>query len=87
MRTRLSTKGQLIIPKSIRDRHGWAAGVELVLEDHGDAVVVRLAKPFQETTLDDLIGCLRYKGPARSLADMEAAIERGVRERRERDRE
>jgi AbrB family looped-hinge helix DNA binding protein len=87
MRTRLSTKGQLIIPKSIRDRHGWSPGVELLLEDRGDAVVVRLAKPFPETTLDELIGCLRYKGPARSLADMEAAIERGVRERREWDRE
>jgi AbrB family looped-hinge helix DNA binding protein len=87
MRTRLSTKGQLIIPKVIRDRHGWSPGVELAIEDRGESVIVRLARPFPETTLDELAGCMRYRGPARSLEEMEAAIERGVRERRERDRE
>ena len=35
MTTRLSTKGQLIIPKEIRERHGWGPGSELEIEDHG----------------------------------------------------
>jgi len=80
--TRLSTKGQLIIPKEIRDRHGWTAGTELILEDRGDTVVLRQAEDFPVTTLEDLIGCTGYRGPARSLEEMEAAIARGARERR-----
>ena len=79
MRTRLSTKGQLIIPKAIRERHDWSPGVELDLEDRGDSVVLRLAKPGPETTFKDLVGCTGYRGPARSLEEMEAAIARGAR--------
>jgi AbrB family looped-hinge helix DNA binding protein len=82
MRTRLSTKGQLIIPKAIRERHGWSPGSELALEDHGDAVVIRSVKHGPETTFEELVGCIGYRGPARSLEDMEAAIARGARERR-----
>ena len=80
--TRLSTKGQLIIPKEIRDRHGWTPGIELIVEDHGDSVTLRRAGELPETTLEDLVGCTDYKGPARSLEEMEAAIARGARERR-----
>ena len=80
--TRLSTKGQLIIPKDIRERHGWTPGMELIVEDHGDSVVLRRAEDLPETTLEDLIGCAGYTGPTRSLEDMEAAIARGAREHR-----
>jgi len=80
--TRLSTKGQLIIPKDIRERHGWTPGIELLVEDHGDSVVLRRAEDIPETTLEDLVGCAGYKGPTRSLAEMEAGIAEGARERR-----
>lgn len=80
--TRLSTKGQLIIPREIRARHGWTPGTELVVEDHGDSVVLRRAEDLPVTTLEDLIGCAGYTGPARTLEEMEAAIARGARERR-----
>jgi AbrB family looped-hinge helix DNA binding protein len=80
--TRLSTKGQLIIPKEIRERHGWTAGTELSVEDHGDSVVLRRSLDLPVTTLEDLVGCAGYKGPALSLEDMEAGISRGARERR-----
>ena len=43
-KTRLSSKGQVIIPKAVRDRHGWQPGVELDIEDRDDAVVLRLAE-------------------------------------------
>jgi len=80
--TRLSTKGQLIIPKEIRKRHGWTAGTELLVEDHGDSVILRRAEDFPTTTFEDLVGCVGYEGPALSLEDMEAGIARGARERR-----
>lgn len=34
------------------------------------------------TRLEDVAGCLRYNGPAKSLSEMEAAIARGAWERR-----
>ena len=34
------------------------------------------------TRLQDVAGCLRWTGPAKTLADMEKAIEQGARERK-----
>ncbi len=82
MTTHFSTKGQLIIPKKIRDRHGWQAGSEVIVEDRGDCVVVRSAEAIPETRLDQLVGRTGYAGPRRSLAELEAAIARGAREAR-----
>lgn len=73
-RTRLSSKGQVIIPKAVRDARGWRAGQELIVEDRGDAVALRPARPFPPTSVDDLLGCTGYTGPRLSLDDMEAAI-------------
>jgi len=82
MKTRLSTKGQLVIPREIRDRHGWRSGSELVVEDRGSEVVLRSPVDIPETSLEDLVGCTGYSGPRRSLDEMEEAIARGARERR-----
>lgn len=79
---RLSTKGQLVVPKEIRERHGWSSGVELVFEDFGDKVVLREIQDVPETRLEDLIGCTGYRGPARTLQEMEAGIAEGARRRR-----
>ena len=81
-RTRLSTKGQLIIPKEVRDRHGWSAGTELLVEDLGGAVIVREARTIGRTRPRDVIGCLRYTGKPKSLEDMERAIAAGALESR-----
>ena len=80
--TRLSTKGQLIIPKEIRERHGWTAGTELLVEDRGDSVILRRVANLPTTQLADLVGCAGYKGPALSIEEMEAGIAQGGRERR-----
>jgi AbrB family looped-hinge helix DNA binding protein len=82
MTTRLSTKGQLIIPKEIRERHRWAAGVELDVVDHGDYVVVREADDVPRISLDELVGCADYHGPARTIEEMDAAIAEGARRSR-----
>lgn len=34
----LSTEGQLIFPKTIRDQRRWAAGTRLIVEDTPDGV-------------------------------------------------
>ena len=34
---------------------------------------------YRPKTLDEVAGCLRYTGPAKTLDDMQQAIEEGVR--------
>ncbi|NPV81059.1 MAG: AbrB/MazE/SpoVT family DNA-binding domain-containing protein [Firmicutes bacterium] len=80
--TRLSSKGQVVIPKAIRAAHRWGPGTELVVEDRGDAIILRPARPFAPTRVEDVLGCAGYKGPKRTLKEMESAIARGAREQR-----
>lgn len=90
-RTRLSSKGQVVLPKEIRDSLGWPAGTELDVAAEGDAVVLRLRPLRRRTSLDEVIGCIPYDGPPVTLADMDAAVARAAREmwgefERQRDR-
>jgi AbrB family looped-hinge helix DNA binding protein len=78
--TRLSSKGQVILPKAIREAYHWSVGTELEIEECPDGIVLRPKKPVPTTRLSDVVGCAGYRGPAKSLEDMEEAIARGVRE-------
>jgi len=80
--TRLSSKGQVILPKSIRTAHRWEPGVEFSVEDVAEGVLLRLIKPQQTTRLEDVVGCIPYHGPAKTMEEMDAAIAAGIRERR-----
>jgi AbrB family looped-hinge helix DNA binding protein len=84
--TRLSSKGQIVLPKSIRDQHNWPAGTEFTVQEVEGSIVLRPVKPFIATSLEGVLGCTGYTGPAKSLSDMERAIEQGVRDRHDRDR-
>lgn len=76
--TVLSSKGQVIIPKPIRTAHHWNPGDRLVVEDTPDGVLLRPATLFKRTTLDDVAGCLKWNGPAKTLEEMEEAIVLGA---------
>jgi AbrB family looped-hinge helix DNA binding protein len=79
--TRLSNKGQIVIPKKVRNAHGWEPGLEFVVEDEGDGIKLKPLTPFPETKVEDLVGCLGYKGSKKSLKEMEDAIAKGAREK------
>ena len=79
--TKLSSKGQVIIPKPIREAHQWTAGQDLVVIEMGDGILLKPKTPFTVTTLDDVASCLNYKGEAKTLDDMQQAIKQGVLER------
>jgi len=81
-KTRLSSKGQVIIPKEVRERHGWQPGAELEVEDRGDAVVLRAAQAFPRKTVAQVFGCLKYEGPPLTVEQMNAAVAREARKRR-----
>ncbi len=79
--TRLSSKGQIIIPKSIRDEYQWAAGIEFFVIDTADGVLLKPKRPFPLTNLSDVAGCLNYQGTAKTVEEMEQAIQQGVAEK------
>lgn len=78
--TVLSSKGQIIIPKPIREAHHWEPGQRLEVVDSGDGILLKPAAPFPETTLAEVAACLLYSGKPKTLADMEKAIEKGAQE-------
>jgi AbrB family looped-hinge helix DNA binding protein len=84
--TRLSSKGQIILPKTVRDVHHWAPGTDFSVEDTGDGVILRPIKTSQPTRLEDVVGSLPVKGEARTTQEMDAAIDAELRDRRDRGR-
>lgn len=72
--TVISTKGQVILPKAIRDQRRWPAGTRLTVEDTPDGVLLKAAPAFHETAIDAVFGSMRYSGTALSLDEMDAAI-------------
>ena len=79
--TKISSKGQVVIPKSFRVAHHWEAGQELVVVDVGDGILFKQKSPFEETDIKDVASSLRFKGKAKSLEDMDKAIRKGIRNR------
>ena len=84
--TRLSTKGQLILPKAIRESRAWGPGTEFSVEVTDNGILLRPVKPFPRTTIDQVAGCLKWKGKPATLKEMDDAIAREVRRRHERGR-
>ena len=79
--TVVSTKGQIILPKAIREKRQWSAGTRLTIEETAEGVLLRASPIFPETTLDEVFGSMRYNGPALSLEDMDAAVMREAKRR------
>lgn len=77
--TKLSSKGQVIIPKTLRSARRWQAGLELEVVETEEGLLLRPKVPFQETSLDEVAGCLTYVGPPKSDGDIEASMRQAAR--------
>ncbi len=87
--TRLSSKGQVVLPLSVRRNRKWEAGIQLTVEETKDGVLLRPAKAFPPTTVDEVIEILnsrKYKGKPKTIEEMDASIANEVRRRRARGR-
>ncbi|NJN11732.1 MAG: AbrB/MazE/SpoVT family DNA-binding domain-containing protein [Richelia sp. SL_2_1] len=78
--TKISKEGQVIIPEQLRKSHGWEVGQELIAIDMGDGILLKPKKPFLETKLADVAGCLKYQGTAKTIEEMDDAIRQGIEE-------
>ncbi len=82
--TTVSTKGQVILPKAIRDQRHWPAGTRLIVEETPDGVLLKAMPVFAATSIEDVFGRLHSSKPALSVDDMHAVIA-GEAKRRARD--
>jgi AbrB family looped-hinge helix DNA binding protein len=68
--TRMTSKGQVVIPKPVREQLRWASGNQLAVEIMAGGAV-RLAPLKAEDSIDTLYSCLKDL-PRDPLADLEA---------------
>jgi AbrB family looped-hinge helix DNA binding protein len=61
---KLSSKGQIVIPKEIRDELHWQAGTQLMLVCSPSGETLKAATKMSGCNLGDLIGMLRHDGPS-----------------------
>ncbi len=79
--TRMSTKGQVVLPVAIRRELGWGPGTRLTVEQGQGAVILREGPPVPRTRPEDVRGCLAWRGPAKSLDEMDAGVMAEARRR------
>jgi AbrB family looped-hinge helix DNA binding protein len=78
--TRLSSKGQVIIPASVRNARRWASGMDFLVIDTADGVLLKPKPPFSATQLADVAGMFKDKVPARSEAQIKAALDASIKQ-------
>lgn len=75
VKTTLSSKGQVTIPKEIREFLGVKAGDGVRFEIRGEEVIVR---PVRRQSLESLMGSLKSKVPYRGREAEREAMEKAV---------
>ena len=79
--TVVSTKGQVILPKVVRQRRDWPAGTRLVVEEVTDGVLLRRAPLFESTQLSDVFAILKTDDRSRTVEEMDASVAEEARRR------
>ena len=81
VRAKISSKGQLVLPKAVRDAHGLGPGSEVEVESVGDTIVLkpRPRANRKKYTLDQVAGFLKYNGPPVTVEDMNRGIQEEAR--------
>jgi len=76
--TRMSSKGQVVIPEEVRNRLGLKAGMQFVVVGNRDAVILKAISAPSVKEFNDLIGQVRRQVRRAGLkkSDIEAAIAR-----------
>ena len=76
--TLLSSKGQVIIPKAIREARHWHAGTRLEVTETAEGLLLKPVQPQQKAALSEGLAAIRsriaYAGPTRSIGDINTAV-------------
>ena len=64
METYATTKGQIVIPASLRRKYGIKVGTKIIVVDNGEEIILR---PVNEQYLKKLQGSLKGSGALKTL--------------------
>ena len=78
--TKMSSKGQVVIPEEVRNALGLKTGSKFVVVGEGDVVILKMINPPSMSDFDDIIQEARRQArqPGMKRADVTAAL-RAVR--------
>ena len=78
--TKMSSKGQVVIPEEVRDALGLKAGSKFVVVGEGDVVILKVITPPSMSDFDDIIQEARRQARQSGMkrSDVTAAL-RAVR--------
>ncbi|MCB1193345.1 MAG: AbrB/MazE/SpoVT family DNA-binding domain-containing protein [Leptospiraceae bacterium] len=77
---KLSNNGIIIIPELLLQTYSWKEGQEFVLEETQQGLLLKPKSYFPPTTIEEVAGCLAYRGEPKSQSDYEEAIQKGITE-------
>ena len=78
--TKLSSKGQVVIPEAIRERLGLEAGVQFVVVAEGDVVVLKVLNAPKMSDFKALLDKAQESADAAGLTPED--VEKAIREAR-----
>ena len=85
--TRMSSKGQIVLPSSIRRVRHWQPGTEFSVQETPEGVLLKpLVQQGPPRRIEDVAGCLKSRRPRVSLDEMNTAIAEETRKRHARGR-
>ena len=78
--TKLSSKGQVVIPEEIRRKLGLEAGAQFVVLGEGDVVILKMIQPPSMKEFDQIVN--RARKAARKAGMKQSDIEQAVKDAR-----
>jgi AbrB family looped-hinge helix DNA binding protein len=85
--TKMSAKGQVVIPKDVRDRLRWLGGTPLKIVESGNSVTLsrlespfRPQKPFPRTTTADILAGPKWTGKPKTVEEISSLSDEALRE-------
>lgn len=80
-----SAKGQIVIPKDVRDRYRFASGQVVDVIETPEGVLLKAQSNEKASSFDEAFRRMRaavdYKGPRRDEADWQAGIADAIRQK------
>jgi AbrB family looped-hinge helix DNA binding protein len=76
---KLSSKGQIVLPKKLRDAHGWKEGMEFEIVDKGREIAIKPARQkdprFPTITVEEFLAMIpKIERPFPSDEEIEKTI-------------
>jgi len=72
--TKLSSKGQVVLPKPVRTAHGWKPGTEFLIVEQDGSILLRPKSAVKSGSWDKLLGFLPYTGRPKTIPEMDEAV-------------